>query len=108
MENMMKAVRTQLMIASMAGSLLAAAPGTATAQTGPDSEKFLDAIEKQKSDEVIDLVTRKGRAIINVRGYSGATPLTTAMVSAPPNMSSICWKMERIPTLPTRMATRRC
>jgi ankyrin repeat protein len=79
MENVMKAVRTQLMIAAMAGSLLAAAPGTASAQTGPDSEKFLNAIEKQKSDEVIDLVTRRGRAIINVRGYSGATPLTTAM-----------------------------
>jgi len=75
----MKAVRTQLMIAAVAGSLLAAVSGSAAAQTGPDSEKFLDAIEKQKSDEVIELVTKRGRAIINVRGYSGATPLTTAM-----------------------------
>ena len=74
----MKAVRTQLMIAAVAGALFAAS-GSAVAQTGPDSEKFLDAIEKQHSDEVIDLVTKKGRAIINVRGYSGATPLTTAM-----------------------------
>ena len=75
----MKAVGTQLMIAAVAGSLLAAVSGSAAAQTGPDSEKFLDAIEKQKSDEVIELVTKRGRAIINVRGYSGATPLTTAM-----------------------------
>ena len=75
----MKAVRTQLMIAAVAGSLLAAVSGSAAAQTGPDSEKFLDAIEKHKSDEVIELVTKRGRAIINVRGYSGATPLTTAM-----------------------------
>ncbi len=75
----MKAVRTQLMIAAVAGSLFTAFSGSAFAQTGPDSEKFLDAIEEQRSDEVIDLVTKKGRAIINVRGYSGATPLTTAM-----------------------------
>jgi len=75
----MKAVRTQLIIAAVAGSLFTALAGTAAAQTGPDSEKFLDAIEKQRSDEVIELVTKKGRAIINVRGYSGATPLTTAM-----------------------------
>jgi ankyrin repeat protein len=75
----MKAVRTQLMIAVVAGSLVAALPGSALAQSGPDSEKFLDAIEQQHSDEVIDLVTKNGRAIVNVRGYSGATPLTTAM-----------------------------
>ena len=75
----MKAVRTQLMIAALAGALAAAFPGSAVAQIGPDSERFIDAIEKQHSDEVIDLVTKKGRAIINVRSFSGATPLTTAM-----------------------------
>ena len=79
MERVMKAVRTQLMIAAVAGSLVTAFAGSAVAQIGPDSEKFLDAVEKQRSDEVIELVTKNGRAIINVRGYSGATPLTTAM-----------------------------
>jgi len=75
----MKAIRTQVMIAAVAGSLLTAFSGHAVAQIGPDSERFIDAIEKQRSDDVIDLVTKKGRAIVNVRGFSGATPLTTAM-----------------------------
>lgn len=67
--------RTQLMIALFAATLAAPAP----AQSKPDSESFLEAIQEQRSSEVIDLVTKKGRAIINVRGYSGATPLTVAM-----------------------------
>ena len=51
----------------------------AVAQTKPDSEAFLEAIEEQRSNEVIDMVTRKGRAVVNSRGYSGATPLTAAI-----------------------------
>ena len=71
----MRAARTCLMIAF--GCALAASPGAA--QVKPDSETFLEAIEEQRGNDVIDLVTKKGRAIINVRGYSGATPLTVAM-----------------------------
>lgn len=71
----MTAVRTHLIIALFATAL--ASP--AGAQTQPDSETFLEAIEQQRSAEVIDLVAKKGRAIVNVRGYSGATPLTVAM-----------------------------
>ncbi len=73
----MKAARTQLMIAAVAGSL-AVASGAA-AQTQPASEKFLEAIEEQRNNDVIEMANKNGRAIINVRGYSGATPLTTAM-----------------------------
>jgi ankyrin repeat protein len=51
----------------------------ALAQTRPDSEIFLEAIEAQDNDKVIDLATRKGRAVVNSRGYSGATPLTVAV-----------------------------
>ena len=72
----MTAARTCLTIALFAWAL-AAAP--ATAQTKPDSETFLEAIEEQRNNEVVDLVAKKGRAIINVRGYSGATPLNVAM-----------------------------
>lgn len=71
----MTAARTPLMIALVA----AAFASGASAQSQPDSETFLEAIEQQRNDQVMDLVTRKGRAIVNVRGYSGATPLTTAM-----------------------------
>ena len=72
----MMAARTCLMIA-LIGSALAASP--AAAQNKPDSESFLEAIEEQRNNDVVDLVTKKGRAIINIRGYSGATPLTVAM-----------------------------
>ena len=75
MESGMSAVRTPMMIALVAASLATGA----VAQTQPDSETLLEAIEEQRNNEVVDLVTRKGRAIVNVRGYSGATPLTLAM-----------------------------
>ena len=71
----MSAVRTCLTIAF--SGMLAASP--AAAQTKPDSETFLEAIEEQRGNDVVDLVAKKGRAVINVRGYSGATPLTVAM-----------------------------
>lgn len=71
----MIAARTPLMIALVAASLATGA----LAQSQPDSETLLEAIEEQRNNDVVDLVTRKGRAIINVRGYSGATPLTVAM-----------------------------
>ena len=71
----MKAARTHLMIAALAFTLASGA----VAQSRPDSETFLEAIEEQRNNDVIDLVTRKGSAVINSRGYSGATPLTVAM-----------------------------
>ena len=71
----MKAARTHLMIAALAVTLASGA----AAQSRPDSETFLEAIEEQRNNDVIDLVTRKGSAVINSRGYSGATPLTVAM-----------------------------
>jgi len=71
----MTAARTCLTIALCAA--LAASP--AAAQNKPDSEAFIEAIEEQRNNDVIALVAKKGRAIVNVRGYSGATPLTVAM-----------------------------
>ena len=71
----MTAARTCLMIALSCA--IFAAP--AAAQNIPDSEAFLEAIEEQRTGDVLDLVTKRGRTIINVRGYSGATPLTVAM-----------------------------
>ncbi len=71
----MTAARTCLIIAF--GCALAASPGAA--QVKPESETFLEAIEEQRGNDVIELVAKKGRTIINVRGYSGATPLTLAM-----------------------------
>lgn len=65
---------------SLIGAVLAAVMASAAvAQNRPDSEILLEAIEEQRNNEVVDLVTRKGRGILNVRGYSGATPLTAAM-----------------------------
>ena len=65
---------------SLMSALLGAALATgAVAQSQPESETLLEAIEEQRNNDVVDLVTRKGRGIINVRGYSGATPLTAAM-----------------------------
>ena len=75
----MKAARTQYMIAAVAGSLATSFAASAVAQTRPDSEIFLEAIEQQRNNDVVEMVTKNGRAIVNVRGYSGATPLTTAM-----------------------------
>ena len=75
----MKTARTKVTIALVAGSLITAFAGSAAAQTGPDSEKFLDAVEAQRNDEVIELVTKHGSRIVNMRGYSGATALTIAM-----------------------------
>jgi len=74
----MKAARTQLMIAALVGSLGSYA-AVGAAQSQPDSETFLEAIEEQRNNDVVDLVAKKGRGIINIRGYSGATPLTAAM-----------------------------
>lgn len=71
----MRAARTQLMIAAVAAML--ASP--VAAQSKPDSETFLEAVEEQRTNDVIEMVTRRGRAVVNVRGYSGATPLTVAM-----------------------------
>jgi ankyrin repeat protein len=71
----MKTLRTMVLVAGLAGSL---ASGV-SAQTKPDSETLLEAIDEQRNNDVVDLVTRKGRAIVNSRGYSGATPLTMAM-----------------------------
>ncbi len=71
----MTAARTCLMIAL--SCTIAVFP--AVAQNKPDSETLLEALEEQRNNEVVELVTKKGRAIINVRGYSGATPLTVAM-----------------------------
>jgi ankyrin repeat protein len=71
----MKAARTTLLIAALAG----ATASMATAQTKPDSESLLEAIDEQKNNDVVDLVTRKGGSVINSRGYSGMTPLTMAM-----------------------------
>ena len=71
----MTRARTHLLIALAAASLATGAG----AQVKADSETLLEAVEQQRNNEVVDLVTRKGRAIINVRGYSGATPLTVAM-----------------------------
>lgn len=51
----------------------------AAAQTKPESETLLEAIEDGNNNDVIDLVTRRGRGIVNSRGYAGATPLTLAM-----------------------------
>jgi ankyrin repeat protein len=71
----MKAARTTLLIAGLAGSLAS----VAAAQTKPDSETLLEAIDEQRSNDVLDMVTRKGSGVINTRGYSGVTPLTVAM-----------------------------
>lgn len=71
----MKRGLSQLWIAGIAASLAAGA----VAQTKPDSEALLEAIEGLRNNDVVDLITRKGRGIVNSRGYSGATPLTLAM-----------------------------
>jgi ankyrin repeat protein len=71
----MTAARTCLIIAFCCA--FAASPGAA--QGTPDSETFLEAIGEQNNNKVIELVTKKGRSVINVRGYSGATPLNVAM-----------------------------
>ncbi len=81
----MKAKRTHLMIALLAGSFAMSSASVAMAQSQPDSEALLEAIEEQRGNEVLDLVAKRGRGIVNVRGYSGATPLTAAMRNrAPP------------------------
>lgn len=72
----MKAASVPMLIAALVGSLT---PSLAAAQVKSDSETLLEAIEEQNGNEVIDIVNRNGRGIINVRGYSGATPLTVAM-----------------------------
>ena len=49
---------TDLLMIALAGLLALAAP--AAAQSQPDSETFLEAIEEQRNDDVIDLVTAQG------------------------------------------------
>ena len=75
----MTARPTMLWLTKLAamGAVLMAAP--AHAQTQADSEIFLAAVEAQDNNKVVDLATRKGRAVINSRGYSGVTPLTVAV-----------------------------
>lgn len=73
----MKAARNHYLIAAVAGLLLLST--NAAAQTQPASETFLEAIEEGRSNDVIDMVNKNGRAIVNVRGFSGVTPLTAAM-----------------------------
>jgi ankyrin repeat protein len=75
MEKSMKPARLTLLIAGLAASLAS----VAAAQSKPDSETLLEAIDEQRSNDVVDMVTRKGAGIINTRGYSGVTPLTVAM-----------------------------
>ena len=72
----MTAARTSMLIALMA-AVVSISP--AVAQKQPDSELLLEAIEEQRNNDVVDLVTRKGRGIINMRGYSGETALNAAM-----------------------------
>ena len=74
----MTAVRTRLTIAMLALALATGGASSAAAQVS-DSEDFLSAIADLDNNKVIELVTRRGRGIVNVRGYSGATPLTLAM-----------------------------
>ena len=71
----MSGARTLLMIAAMAGALASGA----AAQLRPESETLLVAIEEQKTNDLLDIVNRRGPTILNSRGYSGATPLTTAL-----------------------------
>ena len=71
----MSARPTILWLTALAGAI--ATP--ALAQGQPDSEVFLEAIETQDNNKVIELATSKGRAVINSRGYSGVTPLTVAV-----------------------------
>jgi ankyrin repeat protein len=65
--------------ALVAAALATALAAGAAAQSKPESESLLEAIQEQRGTDVIDIVTRKGRTIVNSRGYSGATPLTLAM-----------------------------
>ena len=71
----MKLGTTSIWIAATALSLASGA----VAQSKPDSESLLDAIKEQRNNEVVQLVSRNGRSIVNSRGYSGMTPLTVAM-----------------------------
>ena len=75
----MTAARTNLLIAALGVLAPLALVTPAAAQTKPDSEIFLEAIEEQRNNDVVDMVTRKGRGVINSRGYSGVTPLSVAM-----------------------------
>jgi uncharacterized protein len=75
METVMKAARTIVMIAALAGSM----SSIAAAQSKPDSESFVEAIEEQRNNDVISMVTKHGRGIINTRSYAGTTPLTVSM-----------------------------
>jgi ankyrin repeat protein len=75
----MKTVRTQLTMAAVTASLIIGCAAGASAQNKPESETFIEAIEQQRNDDVIEMVNKNGRALVNARGYSGATPLTVAV-----------------------------
>lgn len=64
---------------AVAAAIAFGACNGAAAQGLSDSEALLSAIEEQRANDAVDLVTRRGRAIVNIRGYAGATPLTLAM-----------------------------
>jgi ankyrin repeat protein len=79
METNMKRGMRALGMALVAAALAATPTGNAAAQTRPESESLLEAIQEQRTNDVINLVTRNGKGIVNSRGYSGMTPLTVAM-----------------------------
>ena len=75
----MTARPTKMWLTAVAATLTVALAAPGHAQTRPDSEIFLEAIEGQDNNKVIEMATSKGRAVINSRGYSGVTPLTVAV-----------------------------
>lgn len=67
------------MLGALALALMVGHAGQALAQSKPESEQLIEAIEEQRGDEAIALVNKRGRAIVNIRSYSGTTPLIVAM-----------------------------
>ena len=76
---MMKTVSGFLTSAAMMLALAVGGVGPALAQSKPDSEALIDAIEEQRANDAIGLINKRGRAIVNIRGYAGSTPLIVAM-----------------------------
>ena len=95
----MTAARTPLLIALIAASLASGA----AAQTKPDSETFLEAIEEQRNNDVLELVAKKGRAIATSAAF-GATTRTWRCASAR-RPTSISSPNGADPTWPTRCDT---
>ncbi len=67
------------LLGALSLALMVGHAGQALAQSAPESEKLVEAIEEQRGDEAISLVNKRGRAIVNIRSYSGTTPLIAAM-----------------------------